>query len=916
MASPPPSSSPPPEDTADKPPTQPHTGPAKRRQQRKPPSAAAPDPPHPPPVVSYPAPPYIMNHPGGYPMNASPFPQQYPPPPPPGTPGAPQYAYPVHSPYPPHYYPQYPPQMMMYGPPPPHAHQDPNAAPAAPSAAPADSASAGVKRKRKNGPSAATKDKASDDEAASPTDANASLSAKAALELKKRTKTQRACDSCRSRKIRCDILPETDPPNCQHCKQYHFECTFFLPITETRFKKKKMDDDPEKEKAEAKSPAADKRDSSVFGPTSTAHLLHSTASINSRMYESYDSRYHLTFEVSQSGDGLIRVEKPTQSEQQMTIPKPVDLHIEPQMVEQLLNAYFSEVAPILPVITQAEFLALAAPPPILLYSICLVAAARREVPQAVFDSIRYAVNGVIKADDVLSTPTMANVQALLILCMTGDCHSQFVPTALSAMWIRLGTAIRMAQDLGLHRAELVKQDIELRRRVWGACLIIDRWSSLVYGSPYMIDVHDCDVRLPSSGDSKELYMDELVRLSVIGGRVMKTIYSPSGLTLVTDEMLHKLLADLEAWKANLPENLKFHGTDTPQSAGILHMLYTSVCMIFWRVFMRISYSCPAHLKFALTVEQWSTLVELTGECIDWLDAHERVYDVWLLIAYAATSCAFVQYHTWVRRQDAEAGAKLLKLRDCVRRWEGSLSPDHMSARRKTAEIITLLYEATQGPQLPLETPALNPTGGVKNKQPPTLNYKPDPTRPGAGVFVAHKDSQDDFKDVPAGTVIVDGEGASGESQGEEALSSSSAFASPLSAEDAAMPRRVVRSVNNVAQAGAGATTTSTGTGTAAMVNLTPLTGRQRLGPGATNMNPAMNAASHPGHVQVMNVLDVPQASNTLAEYAMTDTTFLEGIPGGMFDWGQWDTFFSRMNHSAGAPVAMPPSFVAPAQAQE
>jgi hypothetical protein len=58
--------------------------------------------------------------------------------------------------------------------------------------------------------------------------------------------------------------------------------------------------------------------------------------------------------------------------------------------------------------------------------------------------------------------------------------------------------------------------------------------------------------------------------------------------------------------------------------------------------MRISYSCPEHLKFALTVEQWSSLVALTGESIDWLDAHERVYDVWLLVAYAATSCAFVQ----------------------------------------------------------------------------------------------------------------------------------------------------------------------------------------------------------------------------------------------------------------------------------
>lgn len=58
--------------------------------------------------------------------------------------------------------------------------------------------------------------------------------------------------------------------------------------------------------------------------------------------------------------------------------------------------------------------------------------------------------------------------------------------------------------------------------------------------------------------------------------------------------------------------------------------------------MRISYSCPLHLKFGLTVEQWSELIQLTSESIDWLDGHERVYDVWLLVAYAATCCALVQ----------------------------------------------------------------------------------------------------------------------------------------------------------------------------------------------------------------------------------------------------------------------------------
>lgn len=58
--------------------------------------------------------------------------------------------------------------------------------------------------------------------------------------------------------------------------------------------------------------------------------------------------------------------------------------------------------------------------------------------------------------------------------------------------------------------------------------------------------------------------------------------------------------------------------------------------------MRISYSCPVHLKFAMTVEQWSELVKMTAECIDWLDSHDSLYDCWFLVSYAATSCALVQ----------------------------------------------------------------------------------------------------------------------------------------------------------------------------------------------------------------------------------------------------------------------------------
>lgn len=778
-----------------------------------------------------------------------------------------QYAYPVHhAPYPshapfPHYSP-YPQQIMMYAPPRPSAAHEAVSQPsptANHSPAPHVQLPTGKRKRKPTGEGQGG-------------DAEGSEEFGGASDTKKRTKTQRACDSCRSRKIRCDVLADSEPPLCQHCKQYGFDCTFFLPIAETRFKKKKQEEEAaaaaEKSRLESterlnsSTPGESSRppDSRVYGPTSEAHLIHSSATIPSRLYENYDARHHHTWEVSQNGEGLIQVLEPTAGDTAPPLQKPIDMRIERDVVEKLVNAYFSEIAPILPVITQAEFLSTPSPPPILLYSICLVAAARREVPQNVFDAIRYAVNTVIKAEDVLSTASIVNVQSLLILCMVGDCHSQFVPTALSALWIRLGTAIRMAQDLGLHRAEAVKQNIEMRRRLWGACLISDRWVSLSYGHPYMIDVNDCDARLPSSGSPHDLYVVELARLSIILGRVLKTIYSPVGLMNTTDEALAALSADIENWKKNLHPSLQFQGPDTSINAGVLFLLYTCVLMIFWRVFMRISYLCPEHLKFALTIESWTNLVDMTGNAIDWLDRNDKVYDVWMLVAYAATSCALVQYHTWARRQDQEAALKLRKLRDCIRRWEKSLSPDHMSARRKTAEIIALLYEATQGPPLQEEAPPLNPANNVTSRKPAPLGglaYKKDSSWPGGGVFVAHGKAKGTFTGVGPGVII--------ESHSDDD-------------EDGAPPAGA-HDVERGAQ-------TSSGRDGDVITNVN------------VNVNPVLNQGgmSECENVHVMNVLDsAPASTRALEQLALVDNNWLDGIPGGMFDWGRWDEFFSRLN---------------------
>jgi hypothetical protein len=108
---------------------------------------------------------------------------------------------------------------------------------------------------------------------------------------------------------------------------------------------------------------------------------------------------------------------------------------------------------------------------------------------------------------------------------------------------------------------------------------------------------------------------------------------------------------------------------------------------------------------------------------------------------------------------------------------------------------------------------------------------------------------------------------------------------------------------------------------ASLVHFTPLSaggGRGGSGDGNDfmNVNPAMNqSVPGSGNVQVMNTLDGTQGGTAanLQAYAAADG-FLEGIPGGMFDWGefflffknrvamlissvigQWDTFFSKLS---------------------
>lgn len=166
--------------------------------------------------------------------------------------------------------------------------------------------------------------------------------------------------------------------------------------------------------------------------------------------------------------------------------------------------------------------------------------------------------------------------------------------------------------------------------------------------------------------------------------------------------------------------------------------------------------------------------------------------------------------------------------------------------------------------MPMERPALNPASNVKAKKPPPLgglSYEKDPNRPGGGVFVAHGKAKGAYLEVDG--VIVEGHSDDDDDEGE--------VMSVLLKED-----RLTREVDDAPSARAH-DHESGGRPAAAQ-------------DGNANVNPVLNEGGMPesAQVQVMNLLDSapgPASTRALEQFAMADNNWLDGIPGGMFDWG-------------------------------
>ncbi|KAK6454897.1 zinc finger transcription factor of the Zn(2)-Cys(6) binuclear cluster domain type [Scheffersomyces xylosifermentans] len=137
----------------------------------------------------------------------------------------------------------------------------------------------------------------------------------------------------------------------------------------------------------------------------------------------------------------------------------------------------------------------------------------------------------------------------------------------STSWIMLGTAIRNAQALGLHRKFINesfrdKEYIMHRRKLWRSLYVCDRISSILLGRPLLIGDYDWD---DFKSDDLLEYEDkinhdknihcliEIAKVCKINGKIVQNFYLDG---IIDPARAEKLAIELKLWSINLPKELQ------------------------------------------------------------------------------------------------------------------------------------------------------------------------------------------------------------------------------------------------------------------------------------------------------------------------------------------------------------------------
>ncbi|KZT26923.1 hypothetical protein NEOLEDRAFT_1061683 [Neolentinus lepideus HHB14362 ss-1] len=351
---------------------------------------------------------------------------------------------------------------------------------------------------------------------------------------------------------------------------------------------------------------------------------------------------------------------------------------------------------------------------------------------------------------------MAHVQCFLLLS-SFLCSVNCLPQA----WLIVGQAVRIAQDLGLHRSPrrltVTPIEKETRRKTWWGAYTLDRMLALALGRPLGVEDADCDVELPVEYDDEQLpeYFQgaqinqtspslvsgfvALTGLYSIAGRVLREVYSAD----VCKEHLEpekrqevlraveSLDRDLTRWCDELPNVFKSGPQNEKQVSmgAVLCSHYYSILTSLHRNFLPVKTGQPiAPRSTARAVSSARACIRLAPSIKNVVPpSHHLAFFIQHLFSSAVIILLYAMHVTDLKASHA-AMEEVSSCLVAIESWEGS-----WPGARKCKELLSDLYKtATSAIQSSAaknaagpRSPALGPTVGPTRRRHSNQMAPPD-----------------------------------------------------------------------------------------------------------------------------------------------------------------------------------------------
>ncbi|KAI8994821.1 fungal-specific transcription factor domain-containing protein [Pilobolus umbonatus] len=525
---------------------------------------------------------------------------------------------------------------------------------------------------------------------------------------KRRAKVNRACDTCRRKKIRCDYDQAFPDQSCSSCKSYSKVCTFnessrkrgprreYVTRLEDRLRRMEQIlvniansgniainvtdstfSEDESDRQRISDTESQRGDQSQDAYNSNEENSPSIDCMVGRKYQKDDDESPVEpYAYVGSSSGIYLLNRLFEKEGSRmpaippnTIPRPVEGHEDDLMISRPFNEMNSESAwkmdnnynwqlppkPVVDHIVQLYFQKTNTILPILDEDLFYEAYNQSKVSTKLLVTICRSTCRLMKEEDQILKKYNINhaelfhsLQKQLDECNNIDVLDPKIETiqillliASSAQkwgleskdWIATSIAVKMAQDLGLHRANtqlqtIPKKTMEANKRLWWSAYIIDRWVCASLGRPMTISDADCDVEFPDLIDKKYCTFNYLVKLSCILGDILRAMCSPrarlmTGNAAGLQAISHNLERLLDEWDSSLPNELRLTDEEKMRvlrdeldyqlrrklngGAGVLRLAYYTAFFLCKRPFISMGLlknsgsSLPPDCQEALTI---------------------------------------------------------------------------------------------------------------------------------------------------------------------------------------------------------------------------------------------------------------------------------------------------------------------------